>query len=359
MGVLVIGMHRSGTSALAGALEAAGLSAGPRDDLMPADRGNPDGHLELEGVGDLDDEILVRFGGTWDAPPSLADGWAVDPDVDAFVDRARLLVDASFPGDRFVLKDPRFALLLPLWRRALLDRFCAVVIVRDPTAVAWSLALRDGLSTLTSFALWSSYYRSALDGLSGLPVHVCRYEELVENPAEVLTAVTASLRDWGELPEDADIDAAIARVKPGLQRNTWPRSQLEFELPAEVSALDKLLGELDGRHESFDVGLLPERGWWEHDLLEERRVAGLRLRASGGELGRGERDRLIDQVRHLEFEARRHLDLLADIQGRLDQVREEADRLRTTRGAVESSAVMRVTSPLRHVYARLRTALHL
>lgn len=359
MGVLVIGMHRSGTSALAGALEAAGLSVGPTENLMPADLGNPDGHLEIEAVGDLNDEILVRFGGSWDAPPALADGWAAAPEVDTFVDRARLLVDSSFEGSRFVLKDPRFSLLLPVWRRALLDRFCAVVIVRDPTAVAWSLALRDGLTTLTGFALWSSYYRAAVEGLSGLQVHVCRYEELVENPAAVLPAVIASLREWGELPEDAEVDPAIARVKPGLQRNTWPRSQMEFELPGEVSALDKLLGELEGRHESFDIGVLPERGWWEHDLLEERRLAGLRLRASGGEIARGERDQLLNEVRHLEFEARRHLDLLEELQGRIDEAREEAELLRLAHVAIESGVIMRVTSPVRRAYARLRAALHL
>jgi len=332
---------------------------------MPADRGNPEGHLELEAVGDLNDEILVHLGGTWDGPPALPEGWATDPEMDAFVERARALVDASFEGNRFVLKDPRFALLLPLWRRALLDRFCAIVIVRDPVAVAWSLALRDGLSTLTSFALWSSYYRSALEGLSGLQVHVCNYAALVESPATVLPDVFAGLADWGELPGDADVEAAIARVKPGLQRNTWPRGQLEFELPAEVSALGKLLGELDGRHDSFDVGVLPERGWWEHDLLDERRIAGLRLRAAGGEIAERladterERDRLVDDNRHLEFEARRRLDLHEDLQGRLDEAHEEAELLRLALVTIESSSVMRSTRRLRRAYARLRAGLRI
>ena len=367
MGVMVIGMHRSGTSALTGALEAAGLFVGPPQALMPADIGNPDGHLELQDVGDLNEEILAHFGGSWDGPPSFPDGLLADPDADIFVQRARHLVESSL-GDRpFVLKDPRLALLLPLWRRALLDRLCAIVIVREPNAVAWSLALRDGFSPLSSFALWSSYYRAAIEGLSGLQVHVCQYTELVEDPTSVLTAVTASLRDWGELPESFDLHSATARIRPGLQRDTWPRGQSEFEVPDEVSALQKHLTDLAGRHESFEAGTLPKRAYWEHDLLEERRIAGVRLRASSIEhleelraarerLTEAEHnhDQLLDQRRHLEFEARRHLELLKDIQGHLDRERNDAEELRTALMLIEQSSVMRHTYRFRRLYARLR-----
>jgi hypothetical protein len=285
MGVLVIGMHRSGTSALTGALEAAGLFLGPPSAVAPTERDNPEGYFELYPVAKLNDEILAHLGGAWDRPPALPERWFADPGVEGFVHRASDVVASSFRGRQFVLKDPRMTLILPLWRRALLDHCCAIVIVRDPVAVAWSLALRNGLSNLTSLALWSRYYRSAIEGLAGLPVHVCRYEELVEDPAKVLTAITTSLRDWGELCEEVDLDAAIARIKPVLRRDTWPQSQMEMASPPrEVAALAKLLVEGMGRHDSFELGSIPEPGCWEHALLEERRIAGVQLRESGLEL---------------------------------------------------------------------------
>src|ERR1700722_4433954 len=116
MGILVVGVHRSGTSAMAGALEAMGLDAGPPDGLMAGDVGNPDGYYELQAVADLNDEILAHLGGAWHSPPALGPSWNASVPIAGFVRRARDLLAASY-GKRtdFVLKDPRISLVLPLW----------------------------------------------------------------------------------------------------------------------------------------------------------------------------------------------------------------------------------------------------
>ena len=204
-------MHRSGTSAVAAALEAMGLQAGRPEDRLAADLMNPGGYFEIAQVNDLNQEILHHLGANWDAPPHLAEGWTADPDIDPFIHRCRHLVTSTL-GDDFVLKDPRISLLLPLWRRVLVDRCCAVMIVRDPVEVAWSLALRDGLQILTGLALWGAYNRSALEGLAGLPVHVLRYEDLVEQPRATLTAMAAAVEDFGQLAPGADVAAGVTVV---------------------------------------------------------------------------------------------------------------------------------------------------
>src|SRR5277367_6186978 len=89
MGVLVLGMHRSGTSALAGALEAMGFEAGPSDDLMEGDEGNPQGYFELRSIAALNDEVLAHYRGRWDSPPVVAPGWAHDDASMQFASRAR------------------------------------------------------------------------------------------------------------------------------------------------------------------------------------------------------------------------------------------------------------------------------
>ena len=135
MGALVLGMHRSGTSALAGALEAMGLSVGPDDDVMPADDGNPEGYYELWSIVRANDDLLAHFGGRWDSPPDLATDWTDDGVTKDFVHTMRAHLVELFDGGRYFLKDPRMSLLVPAWRQVTEDQDCAIVIVRDPVEV--------------------------------------------------------------------------------------------------------------------------------------------------------------------------------------------------------------------------------
>jgi len=371
MSVLVIGAGRSGTSALAGALEALGLSVGPQADLVPSSQQNPSGFFELRAVAELNEELLIHFGGAWDCPPALPENWFTDPGMADFIGRAQELLKASFGQNPFVLKDPRIALLLPFWRRVLLDRCCAVMVVRDPTAVAWSLSLSFGWSGISSLVLWSTYNRSAIDGLSGLPVHICSYEELVETPVETLTAITESLRLWDEVPKDSDFDAAVARINPGLRRDTWPRNQTDFVTPPpEFARLASALMEKRGRHDSFDPGNLPDPGPWHPALLEERRTGRLQQRASrdlidalaaecatlradcealqaNGDGLRMDNERLRTQAQQLESQVAVARTELASMEDEVDGVRDDLDRLLQSR-------TFRYTATLRNLYAAFR-----
>ncbi len=272
MGVLVLGMHRSGTSALAGALEAMGFAVGPDDDVMPADVGNPEGYFELLSIVRANDDLLARFGGRWDSPPDFEGDWTRSDVANDFVDASRGALDELFEDGHYVLKDPRISILLPLWRRITNDDGCAVVIVRDPLEVAASLTRRNALPTLTGLALWAAYNRAMLRDLQGARVHVCDYADLVDNPAEVLTDIAASLRAWGELSDDADLAGAVATVHPELRRNSVRHADLETT-PVEINELMKLTLDQRGRHDVFDMDTTAlEPGWWEGPLLEERRV---------------------------------------------------------------------------------------
>ena len=279
-------MHRSGTSALAGALEAMGLNAGDVSDRFPPRFDNPVGFFELKSVVDLNTELLDWLGGSWDSPPVPPDGWINETDVDDYLARARGLIASTLGSDQFVLKDPRTALLLPFWRRALIDHCCAVMIVRDPVEVAWSLNLRDGLSVLTGLALWGAYNRKAVVGLEGLPVHVCRYEDLVVSPSTALASISQSLAEWGQLSGEVDIESSSATIRRNLRRGTWPRTHPELsDVPDSLDSLNKFLCGQLGNHAYFEPGPAPEAGWWEGPLLRERRIARVDLRASEKVIG--------------------------------------------------------------------------
>jgi len=265
-------MHRSGTSALAGALHSMGFEVGPNDDVMPADERNPEGYFELSSIVRANDELLTHFEGGWDSPPKFAPGWADDDAATQFIDAARSMIGELFESDHYVLKDPRISILLPVWRQITKDQGCAVVIVRDPLEVAASLTRRNGLSTLTGLALWAAYNRAMLRDLHGARVHVCSYVDLIESPVDVLTDIATSLRSWGELSDDADLSGAFATIHPELRRNMIRNAELETEaLPVEITELMKLVLDQRGRHDVFDMGTVLEPGWWEGPLLEERR----------------------------------------------------------------------------------------
>jgi hypothetical protein len=273
MGVLVLGMHRSGTSALAGALETMGLEAGPPDDLMEGDEGNPQGYFELRSIASLNDEILSHYRGRWDSPPVLAPGWEHDDAAKAFADRARDTLAEVYSSTSYVLKDPRISLLLPLWRQVTDAGTCAIVIVREPLEVAASLTRRNALPTYSGLALWAAYNRTLLRDIEGMRVHVCSYTELVNDPATVLSHVRDSLVSWSVLTDDVDLTSAIASIRPDLRRNNSDRStDDQLRVPVEIGELLNLLLARSGRHDHFDVDVPLDQSWWERALLDERRV---------------------------------------------------------------------------------------
>ncbi|MFN7387355.1 MAG: hypothetical protein ACK5S2_11465, partial [Lysobacteraceae bacterium] len=64
VGVLILGMHRSGTSGLAAAFAAAGFDPGAR--VLGPSAGNEEGHWEDQFAVDLHEELLARLGTRWD-----------------------------------------------------------------------------------------------------------------------------------------------------------------------------------------------------------------------------------------------------------------------------------------------------
>ncbi len=135
--VVITGMHRSGTSFVASALEAAGLPVGER--LLTDFPGNPRGHFE-----DLDFVTLHE-----DALAALPEGSFVTSDAPlalAADQRARLaaLVAARSALPAWGCKDPRTTLFLDDWQR-LLPRPRWVFVYRHPLEVLASI-LRRGIN---------------------------------------------------------------------------------------------------------------------------------------------------------------------------------------------------------------------
>jgi len=267
--VLVVGMHRSGTSALAGALGHLGLMLPASDDLVVGRYDNPV-HYESQALTDVDDAILATLGGTWSAPPVLGPGWWRSDALLGVTGRAPGAARRAFPVDGPVVwKDPRLCLLLPLWRAMLPPPVVTVFLWRAPLAVARSLRSRQGFTVSLGLALWERYNRAALAGLAGGAVYVMRYEALLDDPLGSVTSLARWLAARGRVPVGVDpssISPAAASVSGALARHEG-----EGELPEVLSRAVTTLTDLTGAHDSLPETPTQEPPPWMADAIAQRR----------------------------------------------------------------------------------------
>ncbi len=210
-GVVVLGMHRSGTSAVCRILNLLGADLGPGSDLL-SDYDNPTGHWESRTLVACNDRILAAFGRSWDFPPWLAPGWEHSERATALLPDMADTFAAVYGERPWAWKDPRTCLTFPLWRRVLGAEGRVLLVFRDPGAVVASVRRRDGIPRLYTVGLWQHYVHAAVAGAAGLGVVCLQFEDLVASPADTVARLARQLGDLGvELPGDPEAAAASVR----------------------------------------------------------------------------------------------------------------------------------------------------
>ncbi len=143
--ILILGMHRSGTSATAGTLYHLGVSLGPR--LLPADGCNERGYFENHNILQLNHDLMSALGFSWDDPRELPHGWESSAVVIPFRSKLREIIETDFSEQPlWGVKDPRICRLLPFWLPVLREsgsRVVALLALRHPLEVAKSLTARS------------------------------------------------------------------------------------------------------------------------------------------------------------------------------------------------------------------------
>jgi len=216
--IVVLGMHRSGTSSVAGLLARMGAHVGPQDDLLVGPD-NPKGHYESGRLHGACLRRLAAAGGDWMHPPTSSPPAAVD----AFRREVAALLDGFEAHRPWLIKEPRLCLLvrelLPL-----LTRPVFVMVVRAPQAVARSLATRDAMQADAALALWAHYNREAFAASRGWPRLLVDYDALLAEPVASMQRLLSGLQALGvaglaALPEaevGAWIDAPAAHSTPSF-----------------------------------------------------------------------------------------------------------------------------------------------
>ena len=209
--IVVLGPHRSGTSALTRVLNL--LGAGTGSALMPAREGNnPTGFWELEGVAAINDAAFHRLGLAWHSVAPMPAPETCETAFSEFrSDAAELLGHEFCGGGPFVLKDPRLCRLLPLWTPVFagLDLEPSYVIaVRHPGEAARSLQARDDLPLDHGVLLWLRHLLEAEHASRSARRCFVSYERLLGD----WRSVAGEIRDQlgaGELKPASGAESAL------------------------------------------------------------------------------------------------------------------------------------------------------
>lgn len=218
MQLVVMGMHRSGTSGVTRLLNLAGAWFGPDGIATEPNEENPAGFWERRDVRAVCDGLLHSGGFDW---------WKLvgfDPEELSTVAREegqRAFSDVLTEMNQhptWVVKEPRLCVLLPALL-PLLEAPVAVHVTREPLEVAQSLHRRNGFPIQASLALWELYTVRSFEATVDIPRVLVRYDDLMADPVATTGALLADLRNVGVdgLHDVAD-DEVLGFIRPELHR---------------------------------------------------------------------------------------------------------------------------------------------
>ena len=237
--LIILGCHRSGTSALAGALALMGWEL-PKA-LVAAGRGNPLGPFEPLAVTRLNERLLEDLERSWFDPKPLPDRWLQANASVRAAGEAAIILGEDFGQGPLLIKDPRLSLLLALWLPALAQHHvapAAVIACRNPYEVAKSLRKRNGFTVPHGLALWQSYMLEAERQSRGLKRIVVHYEHVLDGQVEVLASIAQLAGASGQ-----DMAAAAAFID---RRNHHARASAE-----EFFANPKVAADIKDTYRAF------------------------------------------------------------------------------------------------------------
>ena len=204
--VLVLGMHRSGSSAITRFLNFLGCTL--PSTLMPANPTNPAGHWESDAICAFNDRLLSEAGSFWNDWLPIHSDWSRSCTYRHNLSAAGDLIRSEY-GDAglFVLKDPRICRIAPFWYEALeLQKLSVLTLIplRHPLEVSASLHKRDGIHPAIGQLLWLRHVVEAERASRGRRRVFSHYDDLL-----------------------ADAVGTADKVADGFGI-VWPRSRIAF-----------------------------------------------------------------------------------------------------------------------------------
>jgi len=240
----ILGMHRSGTSALGGVLNIMGLEFGT-ELTKPSAKENPKGFFENVLAQQLDKYILSEYNSDWD--DLYFDVRGIDKsDFEDYVLRAEEILKKEFKYfKKFAIKDPRISLLFPIWEQACKNLGYEIKIIlpyRNPLEVAKSLQKRNNFSIEKGLLLWAKYVLEA-EKFSRDYEHISiTFSELLEEPLKTMEA----LADFLSIEiEQSTIKKVYSFLDDSIKHNNIPLQNVSNELPIFFTNFINLIKQKD------------------------------------------------------------------------------------------------------------------
>jgi hypothetical protein len=235
---VVIGMQRSGTSAVSGALQRLGVCFGSKEMLYPADANNPTGFFEHRKATVLNLQCLETFGMHPTTFESMPPDWKAHPLAASLRSNLKDFLREEFSGKgRWGIKQPLSTLTLPLYRDVFEElgvRPHFVLCVRNPLENMLSESKLDFggayrvMAPLGSMAIgsWLRYTLGGFGDSDGSPLTVVGYDDFLEAPISSLIRIVEKHDDWKVAT--IDFEAAAATVRRELQHHRASVEELDL-----------------------------------------------------------------------------------------------------------------------------------
>jgi hypothetical protein len=230
--VFILGMHRSGTSALTGMLAQAGFAV--PSDLMGPTEANPKGYWESVSIMNLNENFLTSMESRWFSSLPLPSGWCQSIHCRDWRTSLIKTICKSFgAAERTTIKDPRFCTLifgLEPWMESQLIETSFYIPIRHPLEVSNSLHKAEGIKLNQALRLWIHSVISAEKATRGYRRMFIDFENLINNPLNILesclelietsSSLEASGRSLNSLSEEKSksLSHAVAFIDKGLKR---------------------------------------------------------------------------------------------------------------------------------------------
>lgn len=226
--ILVLGMHRSGTSAVTRVLSLLGAALPER--LMPQAEGNPVGYFEPMEIVSIHERLLASADTEWSDWGAFPQDWYRSGNRATFLAELSEAVTRNYGDDGlFLVKDPRLLRFVPFWRDLLTEmrvRPAAVLPFRNPIEVALSLKRRDGFPQEHGFLLWLRHVLDAEFHSRDLVRAFVSYDRLLEQKRMATYGLIEALPfDWPR-KTSAAFDEIAQFLDGKLRRNTASRDDL-------------------------------------------------------------------------------------------------------------------------------------
>jgi hypothetical protein len=251
---IILGMHRSGTSAITGAIRSMGFELG--GELIEPNFENSKGFFENREIVSFNDRLLFNMSLSWDSVGFIWEENFNSIEYEKLVSEAQRILQENFLDASFwAVKDPRLCILLPFWQKVLKrlgvseTNISYIICLRNPLESFYSQKRRNELdpsfhivgSELETFLLmWYTYIRKALLAIIPDRCLCVSYERMLDDPAHEYMRIAGYL---GVRPNTDAVDQFVdSFIDQGLNHNVSTLDELIIKTERVKFVSDLYLG---------------------------------------------------------------------------------------------------------------------